>query len=69
MGEPTRIEQPECVILSDQPSDAQGDAAVPSRSTTKKRSLVWTYFRESVIDKEAICKEKLSTSGNTAKMN
>jgi len=45
---------------------------VPSCSTTKKRSLVWTYFRESVIDKEAICnrceEEKVSTSGNTTNM-
>ena len=63
---PPRVEQPECVVISDQSSDI----AVP-HSSTKKRSLVWSYFKESVVEKEAICnecEEKVSTSGNTTNM-
>lgn len=39
---------------------------------TKKRSLVWVYFRESSgVQREAVCnlcEEKISTCGNTTNM-
>ena len=65
-------EEPEIVISASEASSSHDTTAAYSSTTvTKKRSLVWAYFRESSIQKEAICnlcEGKVSTCGNTTNM-
>ena len=64
------------VDLTKAVSETSSSLSNVSRDTaavvTKKRSLVWVYFRElSGVQKEAICnlcEEKISTCGNTTNM-
>ena len=73
-------EQSELMVISSDTATAHLAAHSSSDSTsarftsTKKRSLVWSYFRESAthsVDKEAICnkcEDRVSTCGNTTNM-
>ena len=58
-------EEPEIIITATEPSSSYGTTAA---TVTRKRSLVWAYFRESPTQKEAICnlcEQNVSTCGST----
>ena len=61
-------EEPEIIITATEPSSSHGTTAA---TVTRKRSLVWAYFRESPTQKEAICNlcaQNVSTCCNTTNM-
>ena len=61
-------EEPEIIITATEPSASHGTTAA---TVTRKRSLVWVYFRESPAQKEALCnlcEQNMSTCGNTTNM-